>query len=85
MISGNGAFLLTGYNVMSQEDRDKFDSRKTSRFVGVFLGIPGTIMLLLYAIGISVELGGILWKAYVAYFIIFVIWYNMKHMNKKED
>lgn len=47
LIAGHGEWLLSGYNMASKEEKEKYDSKKLGRTVGV--GIAVITILILFA------------------------------------
>ena len=49
LISGHGANLIAGYNTASEEEKDKYDSKKLCRVVGLGMALI-TVMIFIMAI-----------------------------------
>ncbi len=52
LLSGHGENLIAGYNTASQEEKDKYDSKKMCRVMGVGMAVIA-VLLLVMAILIS--------------------------------
>ena len=49
LISGHGANLIAGYNTASEEEKDKYDTKKLCRVVGIGMALI-TIMIFIMAL-----------------------------------
>ncbi|MHB8131110.1 MAG: DUF3784 domain-containing protein [Mobilitalea sp.] len=48
--SGRGSFLISGYNMLSKEEKEKYDTRALCRFVGnLLLVISCLLVIAIYA------------------------------------
>lgn len=54
--TGRGSFLIAGYNTLSREEKEKYDSRKLSRFIGKIL-FPIGLFAPILAVGGIYEIG----------------------------
>jgi len=52
LLSGHGENLIAGYNTASKEEKDKYDSKKMCRVMGVGMAVIA-VLLLVFAIWIS--------------------------------
>ena len=59
LLSGRGSFLIAGFNTMSKEEKEKYDSNALCKFVGKII-LPIGIAIL------SVFIGGLLDSAWFA-------------------
>ncbi len=72
--------LIAGYNTMPQEEREKVDEEKLTRFVGNFLLITAAIILVPGVVGLFINMPGLIftisWILFIAVIIIGVIFMN---------
>jgi len=73
---GKGLFLIAGYNTLSKSEKEKFDKKKLSRFMG-FVTLPIGLLTPIVAIGGIYDLP---WLIYLYVIIViglsvFAIWY----------
>lgn len=47
-ITGNGGFLIAGYNVKSEEEKKKYDQKSLTRFMGIVNFVMAGILFLSY-------------------------------------
>lgn len=47
MLSGRGSFLVAGYNTMSEEEKKKYNGKRTTQAVGVFVLFTAVYMMML--------------------------------------
>lgn len=76
LLFGRGSFLIAGYNTMSKEEKDKYDSKALCKFVGKIL-LPIGVSMPLAAVGSIYQVGWII-TAYpiaVAVLCIFAVVY----------
>lgn len=85
MLTGHGTKLLAGYNSLPQDEKDKFDAKKLTKFLGC-LFLPIGILFNCITIGILLH---IWWLSILVGIIIFlviifaVIYCNMSNRFKK--
>ena len=53
LLSGHGANLIAGYNTASKEEKNKYDTKKLCRVVGIGISVI-TIMIFIMAVGENV-------------------------------
>ena len=66
--SGRGSFLISGYNMLSKEEKVKYDTKALCRFVGNLLLVIDFLLILAIFAGIY----EITWLALVLTTVIFV-------------
>ena len=49
LISGHGANLIAGYNTASKEEKDRYDTKKLCRVVGIGIALI-TVMIIIMAV-----------------------------------
>ena len=47
LISGHGAWLISGYNTAPKEEKTKYDERKLCRTIGIGMGIIAILILIM--------------------------------------
>lgn len=52
LISGHGAFLISGYNMMSKEEKEKYNEKALCRFVGRLLMIIDFLLIFTIVAGV---------------------------------
>ena len=57
LLSGNGAWLIAGYNTAPYEEKEKYDDEKMSRATGVLMLFAAVLVVGLGAAGYFVETG----------------------------
>lgn len=68
-LTGRGAFLISGYNMMSREQKAQYNERALSRFTGLLLlAICFSIALMLVGVHFA-----LVWVIWVAVFLIIVL------------
>lgn len=77
LYNGKGAFLIAGYNTMPKEEREKYDEKALSKFMGKsMIAIASTLIFYLYGIMYELEwpfhVGTILMVAYIVFMIIYM-------------
>lgn len=72
-LSGHGSALIAGYNTASNKEKEKYDSKKLCRAVGVFMLLPAVITAGLGAAGYFIETGKIKESAMLAAVPVFII------------
>lgn len=73
MFTGRGSFLIAGYNTMSKEEKEKFDSKALSKFIGKCIIMPTGLLTILFAIGLTYGVRHnitLLWTTIIAYCVI---------------
>ena len=82
---GKGLFLIAGFNMMSKEEKERYDQMKLSRFIGIITFIIGILTPLL-GIGVWFQL---LWVIWIYSFVVVglsvftVIFANTKNRFKR--
>lgn len=56
LFNGRGTFLIAGFNTLSKEEKEKYDTNALSRFIGKILVTIGLITPL-FAVGAIYEIG----------------------------
>lgn len=85
LLKGKGSFLLAGFNTMSEQEKEKYDSKALCRFMGKIL-LPVGIMTPLLSVG---GMYGITWifPTYIiitiALCVFAVVYCNTNHRFEK--
>lgn len=85
MLTGHGTKLIAGYNSLSQDEKEKFDAKKLTKFLGC-LFLPIGILFNCFTIGILLHIWWMLVMVIVTTFlaVVFaVIYCNTGNRFKK--
>lgn len=93
LLSGRGAFLISGYNTSSKKDREKYDEKKLCRATGVLTLLITALLIALTVISALMESGkidesdlipfAIIFVAVIIIGVIFMIYYTNTQCYKK--
>lgn len=93
LLSGHGAFLISGYNTSSKKDREKYDEKKLCRSTGVLTLLITVMLIVLTILSALMENGklsendmipfAIVFVAVIVIGVIFMIYYTNTRCFKK--
>ena len=85
LLNGKGAFLIAGYNTMSEEKRATYDEKALCKAVGWLLIII-TVLMFLFPLAISLQQMWLFWVSFILLFALtigFAIYANTGNRFKK--
>ena len=85
LLNGKGAFLIAGYNTMSDDKRVLYDEKALCKAVGKLL-LSMAILMILFPIAVYFELTWLFWLSFIPFFILpfgFAIYANTGGRYKK--
>ena len=84
---GKGAFLIAGYNTMSDSKRAQYDEKALCKFMGKFMfGITASLLLMAISELVQSQLISIVGTVFMIVFVIFALIYmNTGNRFKKKS
>lgn len=71
LLSGHGAFLISGYNTSTKKEKAKYDEKKLCRATGVLTLIITVLLVVMTVLSYLVETGKIAENDLIPFIIIF--------------
>lgn len=73
LLFGKGEWLIAGYNTMSEEEKEKYDSKKLCRAVSVICFVCSVMLVIMAYLGHRVDIGLMEENNMLIFAIVFVL------------
>ncbi|WNY27987.1 hypothetical protein MmiEs2_01670 [Methanimicrococcus stummii] len=81
--SGRGAFLISGYNTLPEEEQEKYDLKELTRAMGIFTIVMAVLMT--FTLFTGMVLNNTMWAlvGIICIFVFTVVWIYYMNNNRK--
>ena len=69
LLNGKGAFLIAGYNTMSDDKRALYDEKALCKAVGRLL-LAIAVLMLLFPLAMALQLNWLFWVSFILMFVL---------------